>query len=166
MSKVKKYIRHFHLHDVACSSITVYAEEDENFTMKVSWAICAPEDNFSRKKGVTLAKNNMSHSVYVEGERQCYLKGGVSHPIHTVIQDILNVLKDGGMPSKAFDAPRKNPAEFRQQVIREMEDFHLSEAFLHDYETTKAAKKSFYWDSVLPILFKSKVLRRYFWGKD
>lgn len=155
-------IRHFHMPEMKVPAITFFIKEETTpekvHILKMSWAICAAEDNFSRKEGVKQAKNNMSHGVCVQGIRDSNL---------TMKEQILHTLTYGyfALEDPTIQSPRKDPRRFRKQAIQTMEDFYVTEDDVSGGKQAKP-KKSLYYDRILPTVFRSKFMRKAFWGTN
>lgn len=154
---MKEFYRHFHIHEVPCPSVTFYVViDDAKEEMRLSWAVCSPNDNFSRKVGRTLAKQNMEGGLFLKGKRH----GGI--PLY---EDIYDIIKDSTLPKKDVVGPKKFPEDFRRKALEALEAFHFTEAFLEDVkQKDETCKGTFYWEVFLPFVFKSKFMQRQFWG--
>lgn len=72
MDNIKQFYKHVHYHEngLRMPAVSFYIQHNKDTdNMRISWAICSPEDNFSRAVGRAVAQNNWRDGVFVEGQR-------------------------------------------------------------------------------------------------
>lgn len=74
----KEWVRHFFIPELNthAPSVTVVVTEASKGEFSISWAICSPPDNFSRKLGREIAKEKLEQRGYI-----FYPESDEHHPI-------------------------------------------------------------------------------------
>lgn len=131
--------KHFHCHSdeyqLGAVTLRVWMDRDTG-KYDLSWSVCSPSDNFSKKIGSDIAESNREKGIFVTGQRDTTL------PIE---MDLINTLSEGKIIASSPEAERYRDlaesqinfvcmAESLMEMTQTLENQRISENPLYQHD--------------------------------